>query len=400
MTQVTVPGASPAAAAGIAQAPDRRPPQVAAVQAAALAALPRGTEPQPMSRFEVTVWGGVMNGMLGAIAGGAAGILTLIVATALVAAGVLSGPIGWLGLLTFALMGLGLLIGTTVGALHAFRTYKPEAQAPEAPPEPPHDRGAGTGSPHPAKGAARGPIVTAASSIHNPEAQAIKAPPAPWAIKDPPAPWADGRSESDLPSAQGAGNGAPPQAEATDPPTAERGGGGLTPLSISKNFQNRPGRHTIKSPVAGSRAEELLAVKKAMKSERVLASLQEAIYIGKFIYLIPTTKKDEADKIARELFLNYISKYTSHGCTEQNIVDWDCTGMPGFGSNKTFIYDLENEHNTWCVHAVIEARHGSYNERYNGYLPPHVVAYHELMHVEEIPLKASDKWGGEMETNC
>jgi hypothetical protein len=154
------------------------------------------------------------------------------------------------------------------------------------------------------------------------------------------------------------------------------------------NFQNKPGRHTIKSPVVGSRADELLAVKKAMKSESILAKLQKAIYKDIFIYLIPTTKKDEADDVARGLFLDYISKYSTHGCTEQNIVDWCYSGMPACASNKVTIYDLENEWNTWCVHAVIEARHGSHNEKYNGYLPPHVVAYHELMHVEETPLRA------------
>lgn len=166
-------------------------------------------------------------------------------------------------------------------------------------------------------------------------------------------------------------------------------------LASRLNFQYRPGQHTLKSPVVGSRASELAAVKSAMKTESVLRRLQEAIYQGHFIYLIPNTKKDESDEVARELFLDYISKYSEYGCNEQNIVDWAYSGSPGCASNKAHIYDIENEWNTWRVAAIVEARHGDNNEQYGKYLPPHVVAYHELMHVEEIPLGARETFQGE-----
>jgi len=160
-------------------------------------------------------------------------------------------------------------------------------------------------------------------------------------------------------------------------------------LSISLNFQNCPGRHTIKSPVVGTRSEELLAVQKAIRSLPVLANLQNSIYsVEGSIHIIPLNKKDEADEVARALFLDYISKYAAHGCTEQNIVKWCYTGLPGAASNKTLIYDVENEWNTWCVCAYVERRNGACNEAYGHYLPPHVVAYHELMHIEETPLQA------------
>lgn len=161
-----------------------------------------------------------------------------------------------------------------------------------------------------------------------------------------------------------------------------------TSLADQLNFQYHPGRHTVKSPVVATRAGELIAVKKAIRSEAVLAKLQDAIYKSEFIYLIPTSKKDQADAIAREIFLKYISKYASHGCTEKNIVDWTYSGMPGCASNKTHIYDLENAWNTWCVHVIVEGRHGKHNEEYGRYLPPHVVAYHEIMHAEETLLRA------------
>ncbi len=83
-----------------------------------------------------------------------------------------------------------------------------------------------------------------------------------------------------------------------------------------------------------------------------------------------------------------IAKYAIHGCSEKNIVDWYYGGMPGAASNKTWLCDVKNKWNTWRVQAVVEGRHGSHNEKYGRYLPPHVVAYHELMHVEETSIYA------------
>jgi hypothetical protein len=156
-------------------------------------------------------------------------------------------------------------------------------------------------------------------------------------------------------------------------------------LAIAMNFPFMPGRHTLKSQVVGTRKQELQAIKARMWEEPILRDLQAAIYKSKYIYLIPTDKKDEADEISRELFLQYIEKYAPYGCTEQNIVGWFETGAPGGASNKTYIYDIENEWNTWCVHIIVESRNGEANEKDGCYLPPHIVAYHELMHLEETP---------------
>ncbi|MBX9744925.1 MAG: hypothetical protein K2X08_06930, partial [Chlamydiales bacterium] len=159
-------------------------------------------------------------------------------------------------------------------------------------------------------------------------------------------------------------------------------------LEDSLNFLNAAGRHTRKSPVVGLRAEDLLAVKKAMSTHRVLAELETAIYQKKFLYLIPDNKKEEADSIAREIFLDYIAKYASHGCTEQNIVKWSKV-IGGATSSKTIIHDSENEYNIWSVETLVGIRSDKDNGKNGYYFPRHVAAYHELMHVEEIMKKAS-----------
>lgn len=164
----------------------------------------------------------------------------------------------------------------------------------------------------------------------------------------------------------------------------------ISSLRESLNFHHLPGHHTVESPVVGTRAEELMTVKKAMRKYPVLASLQKSIYSIDNIYLIPLDKKDEADEFARELFVKYISKYAHFGCTEQNIVEWVASGYPFAATNKTHIYDIENEWNTWCLHVLIENRNGECNQKGDRYLPPHIVAYHEVMHVEEIPPLAKE----------
>lgn len=161
-------------------------------------------------------------------------------------------------------------------------------------------------------------------------------------------------------------------------------------LEDSLNFPKHKGTHTVKSPAVGSRQEELKAIKKAIQSVKILSKLQEAIYAPKYIHLIPLDKKDEADAAAQKMFLNYISKYSEFGITEQNAVIWSKNGMPGCVSNKTIVYDLENQLNTWHAEVIVEARHGNFNEEFNHYLPPHVVAYHELMHLEELEPRCKD----------
>jgi hypothetical protein len=99
-------------------------------------------------------------------------------------------------------------------------------------------------------------------------------------------------------------------------------------------------------------------------------------------------KKAEADQIAKELFLKYIAKWQTAGYTEQNIVDWDNEG--NFRAGGTYVFDLLNEWNPWKVQPVVAAG-GKVLERDGLYLPPYVVAYHELMHVEETPKCAKEK---------
>jgi hypothetical protein len=151
-------------------------------------------------------------------------------------------------------------------------------------------------------------------------------------------------------------------------------------LSISYNFLTNPGHHTLQSPIPGTRSSELKMVQRVLKKHPVLEKYEKAIYQPEFIYLIPSEKANEADHAAKELFLQYISKYSADGCTEHNIVDWSDSQ---FRLGVTYVSDLENEWNTWFVNPVVEVKHERMHFKFNRYLPSHVVAFHELMHVEE-----------------
>lgn len=170
-------------------------------------------------------------------------------------------------------------------------------------------------------------------------------------------------------------------------------------LASELNFHSHPGRHSKKSPVVGTRAHELKLVQAKRQQDSILVELEKAIYQSEFIYLIPPEKKDQADAVAKRLFTDYLSRYSPHGVHANNAVRWLRTGTPGIGSNKTFIHDLENQWNTWSVEAVVEERHGAHNEKHGGYLPPHIVAYHEFMHVEETApgqdkADFAERWNG------
>jgi hypothetical protein len=153
-------------------------------------------------------------------------------------------------------------------------------------------------------------------------------------------------------------------------------------LEVESNFDRIPGRHTLKSAIVASRLEEIELLKDKLKEYPELKEFEKALYKPENIYLLPTDKKEQAEEVAKRLFSEYIKKFEDVGATIDNVVAWVNTGMPGAGSNKTRIYDIENQWNTWTIHAIVENEGSTRGEKY---LPKYVVAYHELMHVEETP---------------
>lgn len=172
------------------------------------------------------------------------------------------------------------------------------------------------------------------------------------------------------------------------------------PLTDSLNFQNKPGNHTKKSPVVGSRAPELVAFKQAMSShpgvltdlDKIFSretSYKDGSYKDVF-YLIPLSEQAPADAWAEKLFSTYIAKYEKDGITAQNMINW----TEGFSadSNKLFAYNLENPWNTWRLQPTVQPTDKGYdhdnNVRDGLYLPPHLIALNLVLQMEEMPLGA------------
>ncbi|MDO8664269.1 MAG: hypothetical protein Q7K44_01830 [Candidatus Liptonbacteria bacterium] len=153
-------------------------------------------------------------------------------------------------------------------------------------------------------------------------------------------------------------------------------------LQEELNFKNRPGNHTKNSSVVESRFGEVKKLREMVVTHPELAVFERALYTADNIYLIPEERKEEAETIARQQFLDYIKKYEASGVTPENIVDWKKSGMPGAGTNKTWIYDNERPYDTWRIHVVVEDDNNIVNGKC---LPKSVIAYHEVMHAEETP---------------
>jgi hypothetical protein len=161
-------------------------------------------------------------------------------------------------------------------------------------------------------------------------------------------------------------------------------------LDKELNYTHVAGSHTRLSPVVGTRADELNLVLHSMSKNPALRAFAQELYKPERIYLIQTGQRDKAEEIAEQKSSAYVRKYKAYGVTETNAVDYDVSGMPGAAINKTSVYDIENQWNTWRVQAKVETKNGTYNERGNGYLPPAVAAYHELMYVEETRKRQPD----------
>ncbi len=145
-------------------------------------------------------------------------------------------------------------------------------------------------------------------------------------------------------------------------------------LEMELNYQLSPGRHTADSPVLGSRADEMDAVRAAARANPDLIAFTNALYDGN-IYLIPPDLAKQANQSAMQGFADYVQqRYSGTGLTPNNAVHWTNADI-----TRTYIYDTENENNTWRMHAMV-GRLPPSND--TGFLPRAIAARHELMHVE------------------
>lgn len=122
-------------------------------------------------------------------------------------------------------------------------------------------------------------------------------------------------------------------------------------LQSSLNYFCEPGRHSVYSPVVGSRVNELRGVKKLMKAESLVKNFENSLYQPENIELVPRECKVIADEVANQMFSDYLDRYRHCGVTEQNAVDWSDND---FRLGVTYIIDIENKWNTWNIYKVSE----------------------------------------------
>lgn len=118
-------------------------------------------------------------------------------------------------------------------------------------------------------------------------------------------------------------------------------------LKEFKNFNiasaSGVGCHGPHSPVLGTRVEDLQRIYEGIEKEPILGQFEDALYYrensSSFNFLIPIEKKEEANRISRDIFLQYIEKYTvqNEKITENTIILWSPIGLwenrsPGLSS--------------------------------------------------------------------
>ena len=142
-----------------------------------------------------------------------------------------------------------------------------------------------------------------------------------------------------------------------------------------------PGMHLPSSPVVASRSQEFSKVSYSVMNNPLLNELGKKIYDINYRLIIPEQKRVKANRVAQEIFLNYIKKYASYGITESNIVAWNINKSTD--SKLSGRCSCLNLAGTRYLNISVEADNGV-NYKDKGYFTPaHIVAYHEVMHAEE-----------------
>ncbi|MCK4550757.1 MAG: hypothetical protein KAT91_02295 [Candidatus Aenigmarchaeota archaeon] len=152
-------------------------------------------------------------------------------------------------------------------------------------------------------------------------------------------------------------------------------------LENKLNYLCTPGYHSILSPLVGTKLDGNTALKRAMRKDTelhgVLQSFEFTIHNEKYLNLIPLSKKEIADNLAKTLFEEYIEGYSSSGININNAVRY--TNDPGIISNQVSVYPYEAENTTWHLRASVQEE----TKKGNFYQPRYIIAIHEVRHVEE-----------------
>lgn len=157
-----------------------------------------------------------------------------------------------------------------------------------------------------------------------------------------------------------------------------------------------PGRHRLNSPIVGTRAHELKEIREFVQKQLILKAFEKALHGADEngnkqkaydLYLIPYAKKKEADQLASALFNQYLAPYAPTGINANNAVDWtphcywNCRfGGASPGQAITKSQDVRAGIHDWHIHTAVDEDGGVRGEYY---LPPHIIALHEIQHVEE-----------------
>ncbi|CZG25507.1 TPA: hypothetical protein I8Y89_003053 [Legionella pneumophila] len=136
------------------------------------------------------------------------------------------------------------------------------------------------------------------------------------------------------------------------------------------------GKYSKSSPVVGARVKELELI---YTHKEIFANYQKVVYDQQKLNVIPLAFKEKADEISKEIYAAYIKKYSDHGLTIENSVDWNNVGF-----TRTYLSDLENEWNTWFVDPLVATPNDKSHIEGQMYRPAYICALHELMHVEEM----------------
>ncbi len=153
------------------------------------------------------------------------------------------------------------------------------------------------------------------------------------------------------------------------------------PEETRNNYLCKSGYHSSISPVTGRRADELSMILNGVSKGDVVSDLQSVIYRSKNYEIIRRENAEDAVKISREMYSQFLDKYRKYGITEDNAVTW--TQQPCERSGSAPVFGRLKELNEWHQQAMVceGAVPVLTDNRY--IIPDGVIAIHELMHLEE-----------------
>lgn len=155
----------------------------------------------------------------------------------------------------------------------------------------------------------------------------------------------------------------------------------LLQCELNYTSDTKAGFHSVRSPLVGSRSDDLLRLERFAQRHTGLRELAAAVHDPAVQTIVLKSQREAAEALSQKHLKEFLAPWNTHGLTPTNAVAWRKGTSGKESASGVGVNALEGAATTW--HAVAYAQAES-QKGGRHFIPSGVAAIHELMHIQEL----------------